>query len=83
VDNAKEGEGVYKYADGSVYVGSFEGDMKNGYGKLTFPNGDYYEGDFLDGLFDGKGKYCTFLRELEGEFYQGFVDGIAQIKYFR
>ena len=28
----KEGKGVYKFADGGIYTGSYKNDLRNGYG---------------------------------------------------
>ena len=32
----KHGQGIYKFANGDVYEGSFQNDQMHGYGKLTF-----------------------------------------------
>ena len=49
----KNGEGVYTFADGSVYKGNFNNDMIHGYGLFSYRNGDKYEGNFLKGLRHG------------------------------
>ena len=38
------GLGVLKWADGKVYEGEFENDMRHGQGKLTTPTGDVFQG---------------------------------------
>lgn len=36
------GLGVLKWADGKVYEGEFENDMRHGQGKLTTPTGEVF-----------------------------------------
>jgi hypothetical protein len=38
------GKGVYKFNNGDVYTGNFNGGKKNGVGKYNYVNGDIYEG---------------------------------------
>lgn len=40
----RNGEGVYKYSDGSLYSGTFLNGEKNGNGIYYYANGDIYEG---------------------------------------
>ncbi|KAJ8956578.1 hypothetical protein NQ314_006705 [Rhamnusium bicolor] len=48
--------GGYRYADGSVYVGTWNNEGKRqGEGHLLFPEGTRYDGMFENGLFHGFG----------------------------
>ena len=40
--NLKEGHGVQKWPDGSVYEGDWIKNEANGKGKFTYANGDVY-----------------------------------------
>ena len=46
----REGRGVLKYPDGSVYDGEFQGGLPEGRGFLRYPNGLVYDGEFHGGL---------------------------------
>ena len=43
-------------ADGTIYVGTYNQGLKDGYGKLTRPDGTSMEGTFSDDLCDGAFK---------------------------
>ena len=45
------------YSGGSVYVGDFVGNKKEGHGRVTFPDGDVYEGEYVHGKKHGPGMY--------------------------
>jgi hypothetical protein len=61
------GQGVFTYADGSVYTGPFSFGKMEGQGKLVFPNNDTYVGGFHDGRFHGQGK----MNFHNGDHYRG------------
>lgn len=63
----KEGNGTFKWNDGTVYEGEWKNDQINGKGKLTIPDKDTYEGYFENGQKEGQGKY-TFAN---GDIYEG------------
>ncbi|CAD8193028.1 unnamed protein product [Paramecium pentaurelia] len=45
----KYGAGIEYYRDGSMYVGNFESDCRNGMGQLTKKNGEKFNGLWLKG----------------------------------
>ncbi len=47
--------GVFKYGDGTRYVGEFKDGYPNGQGRCEFANGDLYEGEWKMHAPDGKG----------------------------
>ena len=51
--NVKQGFGVMRWPDGTVYEGLWENNPYNGAGKLKPANGDFYEGEFVDGMAQG------------------------------
>lgn len=47
-------KGTLKYADGSIYKGSWEKTKRHGHGELESPSGARYEGDWENDLKHGK-----------------------------
>lgn len=77
--DCENGRGVYAYADGSRYEGTFLLGQPHGSGIFFYPNGDRYEGQFAYGLPHGQGKrtYSDGQRQ-EGEWLEGgFVQPIS------
>ena len=54
------------YANGEIYEGAFNGDIRHGKGKMTSVKGDVYEGTFESGLKNGMG----ILRHVNGDVYE-------------
>ena len=54
-NNKKEGYGVKKWANGSVYEGYWHNDKMHGEGTFTWPQGDVYQGNYNHGIREGKG----------------------------
>ena len=44
----KQGYGIMKWPDGTVYQGIWDNNMYSGRGKLYHGKGDVYEGEFVD-----------------------------------
>lgn len=73
---------VYRYSDGSTYVGDFKDGKPNGHGVAQHANGSRYEGDWKDGLFHGKGKFSwSFGQWYAGDFSRGQTQGKGEINY--
>ena len=54
-DIAMSGEGVYKWADGATYQGSWRENKMHGQGKYVDKEGDSWKGQFHNGkYFNGK-----------------------------
>ncbi|MDR1530728.1 MAG: hypothetical protein LBS62_00815 [Clostridiales bacterium] len=78
----EQGQGKLTYADGSVYIGTFDSGKCHGKGKLTRPNGTCCEGEFKNGEFAAGKKTFENGAFFEGEFCGGkFARGVALIKY--
>lgn len=54
VQNIREGFGVLKWVDGTVYKGYWKGDLREGKGAFTDVNGDTREGVWIKDLLHGK-----------------------------
>mmetsp|Transcript_103071 Transcript_103071/g.188774 ORF Transcript_103071/g.188774 Transcript_103071/m.188774 type:complete len:746 (-) Transcript_103071:58-2295(-) len=65
-----------RYADGSVYVGTFRKNCREGNGTLTYANGDVYEGQFVSDKRQLYGRLTYACGDLyEGEFYRDEQQG--------
>lgn len=42
-------------ADGSLYDGEWDDDLRAGYGVNTYPSGDVYKGEYKNGFANGRG----------------------------
>ncbi len=49
------GNGKYRYADGTLYIGAFENGYPKGEGNVMYTNGNRYAGGWLEGLPNGRG----------------------------
>ncbi|CAL5982938.1 phosphatidylinositol-4-phosphate_5-kinase [Hexamita inflata] len=67
----------HKLADGTTYVGKWEGDdFRNGEGTIENWKGNVYEGKWVDDYFEGHGVYryaSGFV--FEGNFHKGLKQG--------
>ena len=66
--NIKQGYGIMRWPDGTVYEGLWENNLYNGRGKLYHASGDLYEGEFVDDMAQGFGIY----RHSNGSKYVGY-----------
>ena len=55
VNGMREGNGKYKWPNGSVYTGNYLKDQMSGEGELKSLNGNVYVGAFVKGSRTGKG----------------------------
>ena len=54
----RHGIGTLKFANGDVYNGHWDGDVKEGKGVMTWASiGASYDGDFARGVMHGQGTY--------------------------
>ncbi|MCM1111114.1 MAG: hypothetical protein NC336_07900 [Clostridium sp.] len=51
------GQGVMRYGDGKVYIGTFVNGLRHGNGKLVMPSGEYFEGQFQNDSITENGTY--------------------------
>ncbi len=64
----RNGKGTFtSLSDNSVYVGSWENDMKHGHGKITMQSGNTYEGEWVRDKKHGQGLFVFG----EGGSYKG------------
>jgi hypothetical protein len=63
----KDGYGIYRWIDGSIYEGEYQDDLRHGKGRFLWSNGESYEGDYLKDERTGKG----FYNWPDGSFYEG------------
>ena len=67
-ERGQNGEGTFRFQDGSVYVGDFYNGLAEGEGIYLDALGNLiYSGGFVNGLFDGQGEYHS----PEGWSYSG------------
>lgn len=82
-DNGEmHGFGVYTYASGDVYTGTFANDMMDGKGKFTCQNTDEYVGEFKEDMKHGAGRYCWNDGEVyDGNWKEDSMDGEGEMTY--
>jgi hypothetical protein len=51
------GQGIYKYSDNTIYIGSFVNGLANGYGRCYYQDGQKYMGQWAEHTYHGKGTY--------------------------
>ena len=49
------GHGIFKWADGRIYEGDWNNDLRHGEGEMKWPNGRKYKGGWKDGVQHGNG----------------------------
>eukprot|EP00930_Biecheleria_cincta_P056143 TRINITY_DN4230_c0_g1_i1.p1 TRINITY_DN4230_c0_g1~~TRINITY_DN4230_c0_g1_i1.p1 ORF type:complete len:201 (+),score=24.25 TRINITY_DN4230_c0_g1_i1:102-704(+) len=53
--------------NGSIYIGQWKGNVRDGIGKQTWPDGAVYEGAFSNNKAEGYGKFT----HVDGDVYEG------------
>ena len=79
----KNGYGIEKYSDGSVYEGEFKNNFRNGKGTLIIDKigVQKYIGEFKNDKISGKGRYIkNELKEYIGEWENNQVSGYGMLK---
>src|ERR1700736_2409949 len=76
------GQGIYTWAAGVKYDGSWQNGQTHGYGTQTYPSGDKYEGGWKEGQWHGYGELYRAAqgRTYQGGFQAGLEHGYAVIK---
>ena len=76
------GEGIYRYADNTIYIGSFQKGVAHGYGRCYYPNGEKYMGQWENHTFHGKGTFDTGKGKImTGDWKNGeFVEKVAKVE---
>ena len=83
--DCRDGEGRYRWKDGSLYAGSFRAARPDGHGVWTHPDGSRYEGGWRLGNRDGRGSERTAQGITrtgiwkEGSFQSAGVAGVPSV----
>jgi hypothetical protein len=69
------GQGIYEFASGAVYKGSFKNGFFDGEGVYKFPDGATYIGGWVSNKMHGRGEYTDAENvKWSGEFFNGMFD---------
>ena len=85
----KNGFGIQKYKDGSIYKGNYINDKSSGFGIFYHSDGDIQKGEFYNGITKGYGElkyYGYWLNDIQygigyeiwsdsSEYYGNYYDG--------
>lgn len=79
----KDGKGILKLSNGTIYFGDWVKNKAEGKGNLLFSNFDRYEGNFVNNQFQGEGIYIenSKLRKFEGLWEKNVPNGFGT-EYF-
>lgn len=69
IDLKPHGSGSMKYADGSIYIGSWVNGKRHGMAIYRMANSDYYSGMWENDLKNGIGIYYYFIGNFLIEYY--------------
>ena len=82
VNDDMQGTFIVHFADGNVFEGNHENDMRNGYGKFTWSNGDVYEGNWKNDYQNGYGKQTWSNGAVyEGNWKNRVQDGYGKLTW--
>jgi len=70
----RDGYGVQRYADGSLYEGVWQYDKQID-GTMTWPDKSYYKGHFSGNFFQGEGTLITKEEIIRGTWKKSKLDG--------
>lgn len=74
--NCESGNGTYIYPDKTLYEGSFDKGMAQGYGICYYSDGDIYAGDWKEHKFEGEGTmYYSSGQIVRGYWSEGYYIG--------
>jgi len=72
----KNGKGIYRWNNGSIYDGEYRNDLRHGKGRFMWANGESYIGDYRNDERTGKGIYLwPDGSRYEGDFLSGMRHG--------
>ena len=76
------GSGLYKFADGMTYSGTFSRNRPHGVGKAIYSSGTAYEGEWKDGYLWGEGK-CVYQvgTVYDGTWWRGYRHGLGKLTF--
>ena len=75
VNDKMHGDGVYKFASGSVYEGAFRENMFHGKGVYLYADGAKYVGQWENNKMHGQGEYTDAAGVIwSGTFFNGLYD---------
>jgi hypothetical protein len=75
------GYGRMTWSNGSVYVGDWVNELRQGIGMYRNPDGDQYLGEYYQGKRHGWGIYtCSNGEEYIGEWFEGKMHGVGMLK---
>jgi uncharacterized protein (TIGR02145 family) len=76
--NCINGNGTYKWPDGSKYIGEFKNGSMWGKGEKIWTNGIKYNGEWINNERTGQGIYYFTNGDIyEGEFVKGKITGFG------
>ena len=74
-----EGEGMYRWSDGSEYEGTWLAGQKHGVGRYAWPTGAVFKGEWSNGCMHGVGT----LEGPDGSSYQVGEGGVGCTAWWR
>ena len=85
VNEKREGEGTYLFAEeeeeGGVYVGSWKDGYAHGQGRRIFADGTMYEGEWRNGSMNGRGvQFLPSGLSYEGQFRASLKHGSGRLR---
>jgi hypothetical protein len=79
---AKDGEGTYKWKDGSTYTGGWKANQIHGVGVHTWADGRVYTGSWAAGKMHGVGIYTwSDHKSYEGEYVKDKKEGYGKYSW--
>lgn len=80
-NNVADGQGIFKYIDGSVYEGAFENGVRCGQGTLKLGDSFSYHGHWKQDAMHGQGYLIENGNKYFGEFCNGKKQGKGKMIY--
>ena len=75
----RNGQGSFKFADGSAYNGDWQQGLRHGIGEFTYKDGSVYKGQWIHDLKHGMGKFTyTNGDVVVGTWVHDRLNGVAK-----